>query len=745
MANITFDIECNNLAPIKNLKKQVKPPNLKIGIYANNGSGKTFISRMFRMLEGNEYFPTDDLISFGSSKCNLKTIIKDTNGNEVENFNLEIKKGVVPTIPNTNYIYHTFNSDYIEENVQNISFEKDGETISGYILGKEFIDISEEETKLKILEEEETNLTKRIEESINRSVEDKLNFLPNLKRVTEYQSITFDNIIKLDSDTYETDRDYETALSQYNSVKSMPADLEDLVSVETLDFNFNDIISRLKQPFDLSEIAQEFKVKVQGKQKFVEDGLSLITEKAKICPFCEQDFSIQALKLIDQYNSYLKDTEAKTIKILQNDYSYIENLQKKISSIENQTNKISMKFNEYTEKYILSMINKKLILKISDISKSIDLCLEDLKKIILKKIKNINTELYFSAITDLEEDLQKLSLIIRNNNILIEELNSKKLNIKNENLEARKVICRIVYNGIKEANKENIHALKVTRKNIGLKKEEIAKMQERSRLDKKKLIASTTKLVLNSVFKEKYSFDEETFKLSVKSIELRKDKLKNVLSEGEKSVLAFAYYLGDTHHKIKSVSDYNKLFFIIDDPISSLDFNYVYSICGVLRDLKKVFEEISHEKFLIFTHNTEFMRILGANNMLSKKMILKNGELKDYNTNFSVPYISHLLDIYNISNEKINPNHTTANSIRHILETIVRFENCSSDPSTKEYIERHFDKEKTVYTLINDLSHGALRYDQPAITDDQFIEICTEVVSVIEKQYPGQIEFVKKI
>lgn len=270
-------------------------------------------------------------------------------------------------------------------------------------------------------------------------------------------------------------------------------------------------------------------------------------------------------------------------------------------------------------------------------------------------------------------------------------------------------------------------------------------MLERSKLDKKKLIASTTKLVLNSIFKDKYSFDEDTFKLSVKSVELRKEKLKNILSEGEKSVLAFAYYLGDTHHKIRSVSDYDKILFIIDDPISSLDFNYVYSICGVLRDLKKIFEDINHEKFLIFTHNTEFMRILGANKMLSKKLLLKNGELKDYSTNFTVPYINHLHDIYNISTGKTKPDHTTANSIRHVLETIVRFENCSSDPSTKEYIEEQFDKEKSVYTLINDLSHGALRYDQPAITDDQFVEICTEVIKVIEREYSGQIDFIKKI
>lgn len=746
MANkvyISFDIECNDLASIKHLKREVKTPSLKLGVYANNGSGKTFISRMFRLLEGNEYFPSEDLIRFGSSKCNMKTIIKDTDGNEVENFNLEIKKGATPIIPKTNYIYHTFNSDYIEENVRNISFEKDGETIGGFVLGKEFIDISEEKDQLKILETEETNLSVLIDKNFKKEIKEKLDILPNVKKTTEYQFITYENIINLKSESHILDRDYKKALSQYNSVKSIPDNLEDLNTIDILEYDIKEIVNRLKQPFDLSKIAQDFKIKVQKKQGFIESGLNL-TEESK-CPFCEQEYSTEALDLIGLYNIYLKDTEAQTIRVLQDDYFYVENLQKKILSTTNQVNEVSIKFSEYAENYILSMMDNKLTLINDDIIDFIDLHLKTLKNLISDKIKNISIKLNFTTTADLEQQLQKFKQIIDNDNILINDLNKKKLNIKNENLEIRKLICKIVYNDILNTNKENILALAKAKNAIYLKKGDIAKKQETSKLDKKKLIASTTKLVLDAIFKKKYSFDSETFRLSIDKTELKRDKLKNILSDGEKSVLAFAYYLGDTHDKIKSVSDYNNLFFVIDDPISSLDFNYVYSICGVLRDLKKVFEHIQHEKFLILTHNTEFMRILGANKMLSKKLLLKDGALKDYNTNFSVPYISHLHDIYSISKNIMSPTHTTANSIRHVLETIVRFENCASDPSTKEYIETHFDKDKTVYTLINDLSHGALRYDQKAITDDQFVEICAEIIRVIEGEYNGQIDFVKKI
>lgn len=48
---IKISIECEHIAPIEHLKRDIQAGSLKIGIFANNGSGKTFLSRLFRMLE----------------------------------------------------------------------------------------------------------------------------------------------------------------------------------------------------------------------------------------------------------------------------------------------------------------------------------------------------------------------------------------------------------------------------------------------------------------------------------------------------------------------------------------------------------------------------------------------------------------------------------------------------------------------------------------------------------------------
>jgi len=68
-----------------------------------------------------------------------------------------------------------------------------------------------------------------------------------------------------------------------------------------------------------------------------------------------------------------------------------------------------------------------------------------------------------------------------------------------------------------------------------------------------------------------------------------KEGASDVLSDGEKSIVAFCLYLAQVHAKIDDEGEYNKLFFVIDDPISSLDFHYVYSVAQIIRNLNQSF------------------------------------------------------------------------------------------------------------------------------------------------------------
>lgn len=86
-SKIKTNISCENIAPIENLNKEIQSGSLKTGVFANNGSGKTFISRLFRITENQTNLelddvgtsPTDKLISFGKRQAKFSFSIVDKN------------------------------------------------------------------------------------------------------------------------------------------------------------------------------------------------------------------------------------------------------------------------------------------------------------------------------------------------------------------------------------------------------------------------------------------------------------------------------------------------------------------------------------------------------------------------------------------------------------------------------------------------------------------------------------------
>ena len=188
---IRTKIKCENLAPFIHLEKELNTSMFRIGVFANNGSGKTFLSRMFRLLEGqvvtNEdgSIPTDYLIRFGCNQTSFSFTISDESGVK-ENINLNIHTATLPIIPKTNYLYHTFTQDYVEENIRALNFEKDS-NISGYILGKTNIDLSEEENQLNQILAKGNALKAEIIYLFDSFIRDRIISI-NLSRLSEYKT-----------------------------------------------------------------------------------------------------------------------------------------------------------------------------------------------------------------------------------------------------------------------------------------------------------------------------------------------------------------------------------------------------------------------------------------------------------------------------------------------------------------------------------------------------------------------------
>ena len=223
---IKTEINCQNIAPIENLNKEISSSSLKFGIFANNGSGKTFISRMFRLTENSEELeldeegnsPTDKLITLGESSGNFNFKITDKQGNISEQFGISLNKQNTPNIPKTNYLFHVFNEDYVEDNLRSLDYDKDDE-IDGFILGKVHIDLSDDEEKLRKIEKEGKDLATQTESEINTYIADKIDDIQNIKRLNEYKELDFQTIVKsVNKPSYQIEKSYlHIAVSKFYS------------------------------------------------------------------------------------------------------------------------------------------------------------------------------------------------------------------------------------------------------------------------------------------------------------------------------------------------------------------------------------------------------------------------------------------------------------------------------------------------------------------------------------------------
>ena len=262
------------------------------------------------------------------------------------------------------------------------------------------------------------------------------------------------------------------------------------------------------------------------------------------------------------------------------------------------------------------------------------------------------------------------------------------------------------------------------------------------RIDKRKKLIEKLKDYLAIFFKDKYDFDEKQFCVVYQDRALI-ENTDYVLSDGEKSILAFCFFLANIHGVVENESDYNRLFLVIDDPVSSMDFNYVYNVAQAIRNIKKE-PEIGRIRYLVLTHNMEFMSILVRNKIVSKKFLLSDGAISDFKDDYVMPYTANLLDIYKVSIGGMKPIHTIPNQIRHVLETTYRFE--GSCGGLDDYILNNeiLGKNGCLYSLIEDHSHGGLRTSK-GYTDNMLIDSCRMVVDFIASKYPGQIEEVKRL
>ena len=118
------------------------------------------------------------------------------------------------------------------------------------------------------------------------------------------------------------------------------------------------------------------------------------------------------------------------------------------------------------------------------------------------------------------------------------------------------------------------------------------------------------------------------------------------LSEGEKSLIAFAYYI--TRLESLSTEEKSKTILFIDDPVSSLDENnifYIYNLIFCLLEKKEFLQ------YFLSTHNLDFLKY--TNRFSNKKDYYLIEKIKESENIPSKSYIKNCLSICQIKSQNL--------------------------------------------------------------------------------------------
>lgn len=638
--------------------------------YGWNGSGKTTISRLFRILEKKEIPIEYDNIKF--------------------NIEIDSQKYSEKNYKNINENVFVFNEEFIEENINwdesinkilLLSEDKIKET-QEYTLIKENINGNEKTgTKglNKVYLEEKDKLdseNKIIEDAYSKIAKNiKINFQAIDSNDREYSSLNktkiqniLDNQEKL-AEIIDNNQKEEEIGNLITAVKNEKKEIINYVKKEIKIEEFITLYNKIRET--LSKIVTA-KVIERLKENddissWVNQGLELNKKyNNEFCEFCGNPLSRAR---IEELENHFNDEVSK----IKNE---LEELSKKLEAYRINQNDIIIDKNLFYKENISNVddLNNNIIEEVS----KLDTIIKSLKDSIEEKINNP-----FKKVEIEEIDRTKTIIDSYNNYIIIQDKYVKETNEKTNNFEKQ----------VKEIKKKLANYYlknEFQDEDIINKKEQYKKNKEnvdkiKAELDGKlrRLNELESALSNESLGAEKFNeklnvflgYDELRleFNKELKGYEiLRKstNSKAHKLSEGEKTAIAFVYYLTKLKENGNSIED---SIIVIDDPISSFDNNKLFSAYSCIK-----YEFDNCKQIFILTHNFNFFKLMRDWIQTKKEKI--EGKTEKYYSIYKVePIIENGIRIGNIRNAGKSLNQTS--EYDYVFDTVYRMRNKKLDES----------------------------------------------------------------
>ncbi|MCQ2712203.1 AAA family ATPase [Helicobacter pylori] len=696
-----------NIKKIKSLKAFCGLDTIEMGefkhyniIFGNNGCGKTSLTRAFELLiPKNKHIEKYRTISADKSpsiefECEDRSYKIEPNSDIGVPFKVEI-----------------YNSDFLHNNAplnSEFGLKKldDGTIIlEGSVLGEETKEINQlkdfrekvekRQKKIKDENDSENTLSAKQESEIkkyDKEIEKIRKKMTSKTIQIALDEIGINNFCKVSKDKFkypedklkDLEKDFnelDEAMKKFDGLKEMKLPKDYQTIKDKLEFLFSFNID--KEAGQVSEKIKEHISKVG--REFIEKGIKLQKEMPdNACPFCTQKIPHE---IIQEYTSYFnKSVEtfnqcslemSGTLKNILNQWNIKEILQ----SFE--------KFEPFMKKDFSK--NKE---SLENALEQIKVLLEKLQKEVDKKEGAKNKEKFQEIdkkLLEIQENIQKhvneTRKILNQKKEQEERLKELKTDLK----EARIKKAKHDSYDWQKSKRETERKLSVLnrgyeRLNCLLEKidNKLKKLYEQKRPD-----IEAINSYLKALNLPKYSL-HEYYRIALNSDTLENNKAEMILSDGEKTTLAFAYFLARLKLFYKKEKLKN-LVVVIDDPISSLDEQRIYNTSYIVA---KINQELAGEalkdgedkaQVFVLTHNHTFMarliNMVGRHaryfqlerNQNQLKIVCKN-EVVGY---FDTFYLLLFREVYEFAKkEKVQDDFKEAinygNKVRILLESFLK-------------------------------------------------------------------------
>lgn len=768
--NSPFKISARYLGPVLRLDAELTKHAQNL-IFARNGTGKSFLSRAFRYLDLHQQGDDISKAAFNlvsDESADGKGSLSFFHGTDALGMlSLEKKDDKVNATVSDTTIFHVFSEDYVSAELREREYRVDGEIENEIAVDHDNIKLKEFTENVKAAQKNHETAHAKL----NKAFEDQKLMQLNKKaainkQLKDYKDLNLTALLQ----TYSTKPDKpEISLSErlkdLDTLKSIPSEPDFPLPVQASLVDQLDVAEVAKQLIRVtspSSVSSEIKAKIDMHHEFIKTGAELVKKhNLPACPFCEQSITSSNPKtIIDAYIEYFEDEEEKH-------KSALRNVLQRSAVIQTTLKNTRLALAEQRTRYdwLKAFIPSKKGKSLQSPDQTLDdlaQMLANIDKVIQQKMTSLSLE---SALpvptTDLGRRVLALRNIIDTNNVLSENLNTAIGRADSERKALQRKTCHTFGIEFLHDNWKDIEDLQSRTNKLKTEQKQLIELEKSGPSKKaRERVADTFDILLKQFFGERYVFDKDSFALR------RGDKVMargphRTLSDGEKTAIAFCYFIAAVHRKVAASSDYQKLFLVFDDPVTSMSYDYVFYIAQTLKNLnisKQGDVSVNPSKIdgskntrpnlLVLTHSSYFFNVARANSVIKPDATFSLGSidkghdlrpLKEY----VAPFKQQLEEVYWVANGR-EPDHSTGNCIRSVLEAVGRF--CRPDKTTslQEFITflASEDGIEVQSTLVNSMCHGTYYDESP--TPEDITLACKEAMSVVKRYAKGHIELLKK-